>query len=169
MKSAPTELDAERALRAALSQMGSHVGCAKGPVSGKNTKTWVVENTMSLSWRIGRAVALSRCTNTIDTVAEAIIDEVGGAESAKVLFKGKIVGVERITRMGHAYGEVVIESTAATPENGDASSPLAKERLIIPFKNENIYAKKIDANGNEEVGPSVSTSLSTYDKKDSIN
>lgn len=143
MTKAPTELDAERALRAALSQMGSHVGCAKGPVSGANTKHWVVENTMSLSWRIGRAVSLSRCTNTIDTVAESIIDEVGGAESAKVLFKGKIVGVERILKMGHAYGEVIIEST----EEGEG----AKEKLVIPFKNENIYAKKVDVNGKEEV------------------
>ncbi|KAM5370621.1 hypothetical protein ACJZ2D_008447 [Fusarium nematophilum] len=147
MKKAPTELDAERALRAALSQMGSHVGCAKGPVSGKNTKAWVVENTMSLSWRIGRAVALSRCTNTVDSVAEAIIAEVGGSESARVLFKGKIVGVERVTRMGHAYGEVVIE--AAT--EGESSSGKAKERMIIPFKNENIYAKKIGPNGKGEI------------------
>ncbi|KAK7397579.1 hypothetical protein QQX98_013054 [Neonectria punicea] len=141
MTKAPTELDVERAFRAALSQMGSHVGCAKGPVTGQNTKKWVVENTMSLSWRIGRAVALSRCTNTVDTVAESIIAEVGGSESARVLFKGKIVGVERVTRMGHAYGEVIIEST----------SGLAKERLVIPFKNENIYVKKIDADGMEEI------------------
>ncbi|KAJ4254498.1 hypothetical protein NW762_010097 [Fusarium torreyae] len=146
MKKAPTELDAERALRAALSQMGSHVGCAKGPVSGKNTKAWVVENTISLSWRIGRAVALSRCTNTVDTVAESIIAEVGGHESARSLFKGKIVGVERVTRMGHAYGEVVIEST-----EDNSSSSSAKKRLIIPFKNENIYAKEVDANGKEEI------------------
>lgn len=147
MKKSPTELDAERALRAALSQMGSHVGCAKGPVSGKNTKSWVVENTMSLSWRIGRAVAMSRCTNTIDTVAESIISEAGGPESAKLLFTGKIVGVERITKMGHAYGEVVIESTVAE----DESSGAAKKRLVIPFKNENIYAKEVDADGKEEV------------------
>lgn len=144
MTKAPTELDAERALRAALSQMGSHVGCAKGPVSGANTKSWVVENTMSLSWRIGRAVVLSRCTNTVDTVAESIISEVGGSESASVLFKGKIVGVERITRAGHAYGEVIIEST-------ETSEGQAKEKMIIPFKNENIYAKKTDANGKGKV------------------
>jgi N-methylhydantoinase A/oxoprolinase/acetone carboxylase beta subunit/DUF917 family protein len=141
MTKAPTELAVERALRAALSQMGSHVGCAKGPVSGANTKKWVVENTMSLAWRIGRAVALSRCTNMVDTVAESIIDEVGGPDSAKVLFKGKIVGVERVLRMGHAYGEVVIDSTAGE----------AKERMIIPFKNENIYARKEDADGKGEV------------------
>ncbi|KAF4119405.1 N-methylhydantoinase A/oxoprolinase/acetone carboxylase, beta subunit [Geosmithia morbida] len=142
MTKAPTELDIERALRAALSQMGSHVGCAKGPVSGKNTKEWVIENTMSLSWRIGRAVALSRCNNTVDTVADSIIAEVGGDKSAKLLFKGKIVGVERVTRMGHAYGEVIIESTAGKD---------SKEKLIIPFKNENIYAKKIGSDGKEEI------------------
>lgn len=97
---------------------------------------------MSLAWRIGRAVALSRCTNTIDRVAEAIVEEVGGTESSSVLFKGKIVGVERSLRMGHAYGEVVIEG------NGPDS---AKERLIVPFKNENIFAKKVYADGREEV------------------
>lgn len=143
MTKARTELDAERAFRAALSQMGSHVGCAKGPVSGRDTKSWVVENTVSLSWRIGRAVALSRCINTIDRVAEAIVDEVGGEESARVLFRGKIVGVERVTRMGHAYGEVIIEGSSADGKG--------VEKLVIPFKNENILAKKVDAEGGEEV------------------
>jgi len=97
---------------------------------------------MSLAWRIGRAVALSRCSNTIDTVAEAIVAEVGGAETAAVLFKGKIVGVERTLRMGHAYGEVIIEG------EGDG---MTKEKLVIPFKNENIFAKKVYADGQEEV------------------
>ncbi|KAI8166253.1 putative D-/L-hydantoinase subunit A [Colletotrichum sp. SAR 10_70] len=143
MTKARTELDAERAFRAALSQMGSHVGCAKGPVSGRDTKSWVVENTVSLSWRIGRAVALSRCSNTIDRVAEAIVDEVGGEESARVLFRGKIVGVERVTRMGHAYGEVIIEGSSADGKG--------VENLVIPFKNENILAKKVDAEGGEEI------------------
>jgi DUF917 family protein len=142
MTKAPTELDAERALRAALSQMGSHVGCAKGPVSGKNTRLWCVENTMSLAWRIGRAVALARCSNAVDTVAEAIVAEVGGSETASVLFKGKIVGVERTLRTGHAYGEVVIEG-----ERDDTG----KEKLVIPFKNENIFAKMVHADGREEV------------------
>lgn len=144
MTKAPTELDAERALRAALSQMGSHVGCAKGPVSGENTKKWVIENTMSLAWRIGRAVILSRCTKSVDTVAESIIAEVGGSDSALVLFKGKIIGVERVLKMGHAYGEVIIESTAE-------DSSLTKERMVIPFKNENIYARIEDANGKSKV------------------
>ncbi|KAK1452806.1 hypothetical protein CCUS01_10680 [Colletotrichum cuscutae] len=147
MTKARTELDAERAFRAALSQTGSHVGCAKGPVSGRDTKSWVVENTVSLSWRIGRAVAMARWTNAIDTVAEAVLDVVGGQESARVLFRGKIVGVERITRMGHAYGEVIIEGHTDGRNDGDG----AVERFVIPFKNENILAKKVDASGKEDI------------------
>lgn len=151
MTKARTELDAERAFRAALSQMGSHVGCAKGPISGANTKSWVVENTISLSWRIGRAVALSRCSNAIDTVAESIIEEVGGPESAKLLFRGKIVGVERSTKMGHSYGEVIIESSDARDPNDPLDGHRKVQRLTIPFKNENIYAKRTDSSGKEEV------------------
>ncbi|KAK1660059.1 hypothetical protein BDP55DRAFT_754530 [Colletotrichum godetiae] len=147
MTKARTELDAERAFRAALSQMGSHVGCAKGPISGRDTKSWVVENTVSLSWRIGRAVALARCTNAVDTVAETVVDVVGGKESARVLFRGKIVGVERVTRMGHAYGEVIIEGYTDGSGGGDG----VVERFVIPFKNENILAKRVDGDEREDL------------------
>jgi DUF917 family protein len=147
MTQAKSELMVERVFRAALFQMGSHVGCAKGPVSGKNTKSWVVEHTVSLSWRIGRAVALSRSLNRIDTVAESIISEVGGDESAKVLFRGNIVGVQRTLRMGHVYGEVIIEAMSV---NG-TEEPLAKGRYKIPFKNENILAIGEEEDGSETV------------------
>jgi len=147
MTQAKSELMVERAFRAALSQMGSHVGCAKGPVSGKNTKSWVVEHTISLSWRIGRAVALCRSLNQIDNVAESIISEVGGDDSAKVLFQGKIVGVERTLRMGHVYGEVIIESVNLNEVENNA----VKGRMKIPFKNENILAIKEEEDGSEAV------------------
>ncbi|RDW59966.1 hypothetical protein BP6252_13053 [Coleophoma cylindrospora] len=144
MTQATSELMVEKAFRAALSQMGSHVACAKGPVSGRNTKSWVVEHTISLSWRIGRAVALSRQSNQTDTVAESIISQVGGDAAARILFKGKIVGVQRTLRMGHVYGEVIIEGGVD-----------GKEKLKIPFKNENILAVKEDSNGLETVLASV--------------
>ncbi|RDW94463.1 actin-like ATPase [Coleophoma crateriformis] len=145
MTEATSELMVERAFRAALSTMGSHVACAKGPITGTNTKNWVVENTISLSWRIGRAVALARQTHQIDSVAEAIIGEVGGHQSAKVLFRGKIVGVERTLRMGHVYGEVIIEE-----------SGLGKVgRMKIPFKNENIVAIQVEVDGSEKIVASV--------------
>jgi DUF917 family protein len=146
MTQAKSELMVEKAFRAALSQMGSHVACAKGPITGKNTKSWVVEHTISLSWRIGRAVALSRSLNQIDSVAESIISEVGGSDSARILFKGKIVGVERTLRMGHVYGEVIIQSMDLTGTANDSSE---KGRLKIPFKNENILAIKEEEDGSE--------------------
>jgi DUF917 family protein len=150
MTKARSELMVERAFRAALSQMGSHVGCAKGPITGANTKSWVVEHTISLSWRIGRAVALSRSLNSIDTVAESIINEVGGEESAKVLWKGKITGVERTLRMGHVYGEVIIENVDMTG-TGDSGDTVTGKKLKIPFKNENILAIEVSEDGSEEV------------------
>ncbi len=94
-----------------------------------NTKKWIVEHSISLSWRIGRAVITARQQNHLDTVAEAIIAEVGGPSTASVLFKGKIVGVERTLRMGHVYGEVVIDGSVGE---------YADHRIVIPFKNENI-------------------------------
>lgn len=52
MKKAPMGFGAERAPRTALSQKDFDIGCAKGPVSSKNAKTWVVEKTVCLLRRI---------------------------------------------------------------------------------------------------------------------
>ncbi|THZ92560.1 DUF917-domain-containing protein [Aureobasidium pullulans] len=145
MPTAVSDLAVERIIRAALSQMGSHVGCAEGPVTGAETKRWAVEHTISLSWRIGRAVAQARQTNRIDTVAESIIAEVGGPSAAKVIFKGKIIVVERTLRNGHVYGEVIIEAAS------DSTPSEFKGRVKIPFKNENIAAFKMTEDGREEV------------------
>ena len=93
-------------------------------------------------------MALARRNNSIETVAEAIVEEVGGAETAKVLFKGKIIGVERTLRMGHIYGEVVIEG--ANISDATAESRGGFEGTIkIPFKNENIAALKMEDDGSE--------------------
>ncbi|THH13801.1 hypothetical protein EW146_g6457 [Bondarzewia mesenterica] len=152
MTTAKTEIMIERAFRAALAEMGSHVACAKGPCSGKNAKAWVVENTISLAWRIGRTVALCRARNEIDSVADVIIDQVGGPNSAKVLFKGKIVAVDRKMFKGHVYGEVVIAAVDAAVEG---EKYVFKGKMKIPFKNENIVATVVDEEGKEQVVASV--------------
>lgn len=139
---ATSDLKVEQVIRAALSQMGSHVGCADGPVTGAETRRWAVEHTISLSWRIGREVVRARKENRIDSVAESIIDAVGGPETGRVLFKGKIVGVERTLRMGHVYGEVIIEGADVNDETSSTSSDFTG-RIKIPFKNENIAAIRI--------------------------
>ncbi|OTA52154.1 DUF917-domain-containing protein [Hypoxylon sp. EC38] len=151
---ATSDLQVERILRAALSQMGSGVGCADPPVTGLECKRWAVEHTISQSWRIGRAVAKARKSNRVDNVAETILAECGGPEAGKVLWKGKIVGVERTLRMGHIYGECIIEGADVVDDenvakvqptsNHDTSKqPQFQGRIKIPFKNENIAAIKI--------------------------
>lgn len=143
MPTATSDLKVEQVIRAALSQMGSHVGCADGPVTGAETRRWAVEHTVSLSWRIGREVERARRENRIDSVAECIIDAVGGPETGRVLFKGKIVGVERRLWMGHVYGEVIIDGS------GDAGFA---GKIKIPFKNENIAVLRIHEGQESKTG-----------------
>ncbi|KAH7379349.1 hypothetical protein DE146DRAFT_315010 [Phaeosphaeria sp. MPI-PUGE-AT-0046c] len=142
MGNAKSDLKVEQVIRAALSQMGSAVGTADAPVTGAETKRWAVEHTISLSWRIGREVARARKENRIDSVADYIVDAVGGIEAGRVLFKGKIVGVERKLYMGHVYGEVIIEGTDASYTG----------RIKIPFKNENIAAIRLTDGSDNETG-----------------
>ena len=75
-------------------------------------------------------------------MAETIVDECGGSGAAKVLWKGKIVGVERTLRGGHVYGELMIEGGAVTEEETSAANPF-HGKIKIPFKNENIAAIRV--------------------------
>ncbi|KAJ6440986.1 MFS transporter [Purpureocillium lavendulum] len=155
MPKASSDLQVERILRAALSQMGSHTGCAESPVSGAETKRWVVEHTISQAWRIGRGVARARKENRVDNVAEIIIDECGGKGAGKVLWKGKIVGIERRLRGGYVYGECIIEGANVRDDGdmpgGDHQAEVAFRGTIkIPFKNENIAALRVRDDGAEE-------------------
>ncbi|KAL3423298.1 hydantoinase oxoprolinase [Phlyctema vagabunda] len=142
----------DRALRASCSEMGSRVGMAAKPTTKEKIVKYSVLNTMSLAWRIGRCIAKAKAHNTTSTIAEQIIDEVGGPETAKVLFRGKIIGVERRLWKGHSYGEITIQQIADEDQEGsDARKTVAVGGILkIPFKNENIYAKHIGDDGKEE-------------------
>lgn len=148
MPKASSDRQVERVMRAALSEMGSQVAVADPPVTGAEMKRWVVDNTLSQAWRIGRAVARARRENRVDAVAEIIVEECGGVGAAKVLFKGKIVGVTRTLRKGHVYGECIIEGgSVADPDSvrGAGGSEFSG-RLKIPFKNENVAAIRVQEN-----------------------
>ncbi|KAL6802674.1 hypothetical protein GGI42DRAFT_324952 [Trichoderma sp. SZMC 28013] len=142
---ATSDLQIERVLRASLSQMGSKTGCADSPVTGAEMKRWVVQHTISLAWRIGRAVSRARLTNRVDNVAETIIHECGGPQAAKVIWKGKIVGVERTLRMGHVYGECIIEGADIVERDDPTQENQTQFKgfIKIPFKNENIAAVRM--------------------------
>lgn len=143
----------DRALRASCTEMGSRVGMAAKPTTKEKVIKYSVLNTLSLAWRIGRCIARAKAHNTTSTIAEQMIEEVGGPESAKVLFRGKIIGVERRLFKGHSYGEITIQQVADDEvENADGSSKTVAVGgvLKIPFKNENIYAKHVKDDGTEE-------------------
>lgn len=125
----------ERCLRASLSEIGSTVGVMNGPMTLAQVLKMTNHRSISLCWRIGRAVKCARQKSEIDTLPATILESINGA--GKLLFSGKIVGVERVLRKGHVYGEVTIEEL--TDE---------RRRMVIPFKNENICAR-IEKDGSE--------------------
>ncbi|KAB5545769.1 hypothetical protein GE09DRAFT_1224720 [Coniochaeta sp. 2T2.1] len=116
MTKATSDLQVERVFRAGLSQLGSAVGCADDPTTGAEKKRWVE-------------------VERVDRVAETIIDEYGGPEGAKVLWKGKIIGVERTLRMGYIYGELIIGWAIVGDEESSAEDEF-RGKIKIPFKNE---------------------------------
>jgi len=165
LSSTTSEKKAEEILRAALSEMGSHVAVANGPYDGKRTKKYIIGNTVSLSWRIGRAVFQARQENAISRVGERIIKEVGGEGSAKVIFKGKIVRVERRLFNGHVYGEVIIEAMDVSGR-GQVLEQGMSGKLKIPFKNENLFAIQTDEEGKERHIATVPDLISVLDASD---
>lgn len=155
MTRAPDDEIVDRALRASCSEMGSRVGMAARPTRTEYVRKFGVLNTVSLAWRIGRSIAKCEATNSLSTVAEAIIEEVGGIKAAKVLFRGKIVRVERRLWKGHSHGVVHLASFENDDEDGLSAKrmeALAKGGTMkIPFKNENIYAEHTSSDGNVRI------------------
>ncbi|KAG9313373.1 hydantoinase [Chiua virens] len=143
MTKAKKDTDVDALLRAACVEMGTFVGLASRPMQAKELGVSMIVNTVSLSWRIGRAIALARKQSNIDQIGEVIVDAVGGRKTARVLFSGKIVDVGRRLYKGHTIGEVVISALSAD-EN------VANEfygTLRIPFKNENLQAEHTSPDG----------------------
>jgi len=151
----------DRALRASCAEMGSRVGKAAKPTTTDRVRKFGVLNTVSLAWRIGRCIARAEATNTLSSVAEAIVDEVGGTKSAKILFRGKIVGVERRLFKGHSYGSITTAGLSALEEDSTESTAnrlpavATGGTLTIPFKNENIYAEHVAEDGTKTFIASV--------------
>jgi DUF917 family protein len=158
----------DRALRASCSEMGSRVGMAAKPTNKHAILNYSVLNTISLAWRIGRTIASAHATNTVSTVAEQMIEECGGPDAAKVLFRGKIVAVERRLFKGHSYGELVIQQVQSSEQEDTSNIPITSAVatggvLRIPFKNENIYAKHIADDGIEKYIATVPDLISVLD------
>lgn len=97
--------------------MGTLVGHANPPLTAEFCVTAMIKNTLSLSWRIGRAVMLANQEARIGQIGEIVVDAAGGHSGGKVIFVGKIVDVSRRVHKGHTIGEVIIAPLPA--DNGD--------------------------------------------------
>ncbi|QPG75302.1 hypothetical protein FOA43_002653 [Brettanomyces nanus] len=126
----------ERCMRAALSEIGATVGVMNPPMTQRELELKTIHNSLSLCWRIGKAVKIARQKSEIDSLPLTILSSIN--DSGKHLFSGKIVGVERTLRKGHIYGEVTIE---------ELEEP--RRKMVIPFKNENIYCKLQNNDGSD--------------------
>jgi DUF917 family protein len=155
MTSSRTDKLVDKALRAAVVEMGCSAGKAGPPKSAAVVQQQAVENSVSLAWWIGRAIALEK---NIADKAERIIDAVGGPASGKILAEGKIVRVERVLRTGHTYGVLEIDGHAIDAAMGTRT----KAMIRIPFKNENAFVEAASLE-NAESGQSTSILASVPD------
>lgn len=134
----------------------------------------MVKNTVSLSWRLGRAVKLSNSQGTIGSIGDILIDALGGKGTGKVLFTGKIVHVIRKVHKGHLFGEVRVEplgsdetediSPSSTAWKGSVTSKLIYPILLsaVPFKNENLFCEHSHG-GKKRILASVPDLISVID------
>ncbi|KAI0170963.1 hypothetical protein BJ166DRAFT_208485 [Pestalotiopsis sp. NC0098] len=129
----PTRL--ENILRTTAVELG--LGCAvcANPLAGSVIKEYAVPNTLSQAWFLGKAVHLAR-RQKVDHV-DAIFAETPG----KLLYRGKIVDVQRYIGGGYTMGVVIIapvEDDDAKRNGDERASP--DQHMRIPFQNEFLYA-----------------------------
>ncbi|TDZ41423.1 putative D-/L-hydantoinase subunit A [Colletotrichum trifolii] len=147
------ETSAGIAIRDACVAMGSAAGAAGRPIPGKLMREVGIPNTYSLAWRLGRAVALAQRAGTVAAVARDIVDAAGGAGSARVLFQGKIRGVEStLTASAHSLGKVTVERLGEGEMETDADRVGEGLReVVVPFMNENLAVLGTLEDGSEQV------------------
>jgi DUF917 family protein len=115
---------AERLARAAVMEFGAISSGMAYPVTGAQVKLAAIRGSLSYAQRIGKALREAVVTKT-DPIA-AVVAETAG----HVLFRGKIVDVQRRTQHGWALGEAIFAGV-----DGDQGRQLA-----VRFQNENLVA-----------------------------
>jgi uncharacterized protein len=115
---------AERIARSAVMEFGAICAGMAYPVTGKQVKLAAIPGSLSYAQRIGRALREAAAAKS-DPIA-AVLAETQGL----VLFRGKIVDVQRRTQHGWALGEAVFAGM-----DSDLGSSLK-----VQFQNENLVA-----------------------------
>ena len=123
---------AEEFARNLTIEMGGSAGLVMPVMSGAELKATVIRDTLSLAKRLGDAVldCRARSIEPAETVAALC--------KGKVLFRGKIIDVERRTVQGFARGKLII--SAFRPQLPPNSLGGPRGVLEIEFQNENLIA-----------------------------
>lgn len=116
---------AERLARTATIDMGCSAIISLYAMSGAEAAESFIRGTLSHCLEIGRAITEARSRHG-DPV-QAVVDQVAG----QVLFRGKVVDLQRRTQTGFARGEALIESF--TDDTG--------QRMLLRFQNEHLIAE----------------------------
>ncbi|KAL1902749.1 hypothetical protein Sste5346_001193 [Sporothrix stenoceras] len=149
----------DQLLRSAVMTMGFGAGIAARPAGKKELKEYGCLRSVSLAWRLGRAVCQARARGAITTVHEDLIREFGGPQTARKVFEGKITGIEQRLYGGRSQGTLVIEKLKdhekENEEVGGASGSgtddeEGPEKLWIPFVNENLVVEATYPSGEKK-------------------
>ncbi|KAM0746963.1 putative hydantoinase [Meredithblackwellia eburnea MCA 4105] len=169
MSKAKTDRDIDASLRAACCEMGTLVGHACRPLTAKFCRTSVVPNTVSLAWRLGRAIAITTAQHNLSQVGRVLVDALGGSKTGRILFSGKIVDVSRHVFKGHTIGKVTIQAFASEEEENEESKERFVGKMVIPFKNENLYAE-VDAGdgGSKQIIATVPDLIAVLDAQSGV-
>lgn len=117
---------AERFARGVTIEMGCSAAVSLYVLTGRQVKDMMVHGTMTLCQRLGAAIREAGEAHR-DPVAAAT-EVMGG----RVIFRGKIVDVQRGTQGGFARGEAVLDGL--TDDLGS--------RMEVAFQNENLVASR---------------------------
>lgn len=122
----------ERLARAVTIRMGGHAQLIDYPMSGEQYKQSAVYGTVSMAMALGEAVINAHTSgiHPIEAVCAATQDTIYGR--GIVLFKGKVIDVERWTKEGFAVGRAKIQGIAEFQES----------ELLVEFQNENLVAQR---------------------------
>ncbi|KAI8676237.1 hypothetical protein NCS56_00511000 [Fusarium sp. Ph1] len=121
--------DIEDVLRAVCVQMGQAAGISLGALTGQQVKQVAVQSSISLAWRLGRAVQLARAEK------QDIVDSILATHPGRKILSGKITSVTR-----HVRGAFTEGSAKIVPF--DTEAPTENE-IRITFQNENIRAFRV--------------------------
>ncbi|KAJ4328907.1 hypothetical protein N0V84_000695 [Fusarium piperis] len=121
--------DIEDVLRAVCVQMGQAAGISLGALTGQQVKQVAVESSISLAWRLGRAVQLARAEK------RDIVESILATHPGRKILTGKITSVTR-----HVRGAFTEGSAKIVPF--DTETP-TQDEIRVTFQNENIHAFRV--------------------------